>query len=854
MTQPKASPYDWNLPITDPNLFAGRKDELDLVSQQLSRTLSNRIPMSMAFHGERRVGKTSLLNRISELCQKLGFLPIRMIVTSEVGSNVWEFWHELMSNLLIEATNKGIQIGGSGFGFLTLGKGNEQSNLSVDGDDLWFTGGYAQRLAGARIETPPNYLIEHEVNVLNERITEAGSKGIVLILDEAQEIREKQIIEQMRASLQLKWGLVFAGTSEMVSLFNNPSQPFYNQVTIVPLRNFSNGDDITQCALAPLTPDEQTFMSPMTLDHIARLSQGKPNQIRLICDAIYNRYAKGQQKDLNITIDILDDVIDTVAEGHQDKVKLVQKLSSVDLEMLYNMTRYPHWSIKDVVDLDESFRGEGVSTAAVIRRTNFYQAKQQYFEQIGLLEKDTCSIVGGEYMQLYVRFLYEIRKYGDLRRGLIVGKGPPTPFGEKAEKLVTAITYALGRSPELMRFFVHSYFRDEGDIVETVRQRYLTLAKLMESKGQVNTTDLEHFNNVISDCFQTCRLLRESGNYYVLIVAIRNLENPRELTHIELYFSSKEKRGPIELTSLFKIMGDHAKNAKVVLESYGDFFAIIPDLKQLMKAITGKDLEELTSRLDTLNRWKLISVQHVIEHPEGAEEAETTREVEEKKLNDEWIKVYRKSGADNAVNLINDLLKDTQKRVNRAWLMNDLGYIESGLSPERRFSSRQHLDSALSLHYSVLPLTLLNLSVLDIDEGIFDKAIERIENALMLTMNISQIDVSYLRLRLPENHFNFKVKWEQYPANILEASYINLAYATLKLKGIADAEKVIDEGTEVIPSSLRLKHARARLWLFQKKARPAIAIYSELADHAELPDGIRIELDVFSRRIKKSKV
>lgn len=858
MTPIKTSPYDWNLPVTDPKLFAGRKDKLELVSGQLHRTLSSKIPMSIVFHGERRVGKTSLLNRISEICEKEGFISIRFVATGELGSNVWEFWHEIMSMLLIEIAKKNIKIienaaEGAGFGFKTPEKITEQSNLYVNSADCWFTAGYTQHLGGARIDIPSNYLIEHEITVLNKKILETGTNGIILMIDEAQEIKDKLIVEQMRAILQSKWGLIFSGTSELLNLFNNPAQPFYNQVTIVPIRNFANGDDIVQCALAPLRSEEQTLMSPMSLENIARLSQGKPNQVRLICDAIYNRYAKGQQKDLNITIDVLDDVIDIVAQGYQDKVKLVQKLSSVDLELLYNMTRYPQWSIKDLVDVDESFRGEAVSELASSRRASFYQSKQQYFEQMGLLDKQNCSIVGGEYMQLYVRFLYEIRKFGDLKRNLVFGKGPPTSFGEKAEKLVSAITYALGRSPELQNFVVHSYLRDEGDIVETVRQRYLTLAALMKSKKQSNVIDFDQFNNIISDCFQICRLLKESGNYYVLIVAIRNLENPRELTHIELYFSSAEEQGPIELTSLFKIMGDHAKNARVSLESYGGFITAIPDLKQLLKVTTGKDLQELTSQLDILNKWKLFSVQRLIEHPNGEEGVET-KEATDEQLNAEWIKVYGKNGADEAIKLLSDLLKKTQKRTNRAWLMNDLGYIESGLSPDKRPIARRHLESALSLHYSNLPITLLNLSVVDIDDGLFDKAIEKIENALMLTLNISQINASYLRLRLPENHLNFKVKWEQYPANVLEASYINLVYATLKLNGIKDAEKILNEGTELIPSSLRLKHARARLWLFQKKAAPAVAIYSELAKHVELPEGIQPELSVFSRRIRRSTV
>ena len=50
----------------------------------------------------------------------------------------------------------------------------------------------------------------------------------------------------------------------------------------------------------------------------------------------------------------------------------------------------------------------------------------------GLAERFQLS--GGEFLSLYLRFFYETRKYGRLSKGLILGKGPPTPFGETTEK------------------------------------------------------------------------------------------------------------------------------------------------------------------------------------------------------------------------------------------------------------------------------------------------------------------------------------------------------------------------------------------------------------------------------------
>lgn len=108
--------------------------------------------------------------------------------------------------------------------------------------------------------------------------------------------------------------------------------------------------------------------------------------------------------------------------------------------------------------------------------------------------------------------------------------------------------------------------------------------------------------------------------------------------------------------------------------------------------------------------------------------------------------------------------------------------------------------------------------------------------------------------RLPENHLDFRVEWEQHPANVLEAAYINLAYAVLKFNGYTEAHEILKEGQSLIPSSSRLQHALARLYLFNKDAKSAVPIYQRLSELSSLPDtGIELELKTFSRQLRKTQ-
>ena len=74
---PKTSPYDWRRPVSDPRIFAGRTVELEIIYRSLQSMLAT-LPVlpSIAISGERRVGKTSLLNRVVEKCQSLHLLPL----------------------------------------------------------------------------------------------------------------------------------------------------------------------------------------------------------------------------------------------------------------------------------------------------------------------------------------------------------------------------------------------------------------------------------------------------------------------------------------------------------------------------------------------------------------------------------------------------------------------------------------------------------------------------------------------------------------------------------------------------------------------------------------------------------
>ena len=601
----KTNPYDWISPVVDPDLFAGREEELGIIKDEISRLASGKpvIPI-IGLLGERRVGKSSIVLRAEEICKELSIVPVCVCVEDTLAEDPWEFWNEVFSRFLIKAREETISIpydAENKMGFLThVGKtGEKQWKAAIK--ELQFPNAYALQVP-QRTSRVPGYIIEHDIKAINNAFLEAGYKGSMLILDEAQLLIDSgEIKQQLLHSIQRdrRSGLVFVGQSPIGRMFSDASEPFFGQARVIPVQNFTNIDDVAECALLPLSLGERELISPMTIDYLARLGQGKPNQIRLICCAIYNRYLKGDQKDLNITIDVLDDVLDSVAQSNEDpelreRVEKIEKLNSIDFETLYNMTRYPNWNVEEIVDVDESLRGEKKSELSIQRRTKILRDKKESFIKLGIMadEPDKYVLAGGEFIALYVRFSHEVLNYGKLSRKLIVGKGPATPFGEKTEKLVGAFAYTFGQGPELRSFIFHSYARDYGDVIARIKRRYSVLTEIMDGKK----SEEDDVVDMLYECFNICELIGKAGDFFLVCLSVRNLDKPRELIQVELYFDL-EHRVTVDLISLFKLLNEQAVDARLLIEGHDYYWIKIPDLEGLLNAMGGATLVELREKL-----------------------------------------------------------------------------------------------------------------------------------------------------------------------------------------------------------------------------------------------------------------
>jgi mannose/cellobiose epimerase-like protein (N-acyl-D-glucosamine 2-epimerase family) len=115
---------------------------------------------------------------------------------------------------------------------------------------------------------------------------------------------------------------------------------------------------------------------------------------------------------------------------------------------------------------------------------------------------------------------------------------------------------------------------------------------------------------------------------------------------------------------------------------------------------------------------------------------------------------------------------------------------------------------------------------------------------------------SYLRLRLLPGHliFSKRENLEQHPANVLEAAYVNLAYASAQVSGYDVAREVLEESLELMLTSVHLRHALARLHLWRRRADLAGPLYRELDEMPITDIGLMHEIKSYLRhRPRKRK-
>jgi len=400
------NPYDFANPVGDKKLFAGRDGEIRDIKYYLKLAARAPRPINIVLTGPRSAGKTSLLNWIQFEAEARDFSVARVDL-NESDADPFSLFYKIYDAVLFSAVRKGAFAGLDGPIYQ-----NYRETMDNDTAQAFTLGGLLFPRHFASASQSRRALSESILRADLRCISEEMSAPCVLLFDECDVLGQSRIeLEQLRNVFMNTPGymLVFAGTPQLFPVMEDVFSPIVRQFKKIPVRQFSEVDDTVECITKPLRRlgiDPDSAIEPdlfYLAAEVHRLAAGRPYEIQLLCHYMFKRVEQGDARDMQITLDLLDDVRDELEKQESDSgrrsIDSVKALDTKDFSLLKALTE---------------FRGNITELAA---RSRLFSADRPYSEEelreaylkfadLGLLtvEDDKIVFSGDQFDEIYARY------------------------------------------------------------------------------------------------------------------------------------------------------------------------------------------------------------------------------------------------------------------------------------------------------------------------------------------------------------------------------------------------------------------------------------------------------------------
>ncbi|ODS38774.1 MAG: hypothetical protein A7315_03165 [Candidatus Altiarchaeales archaeon WOR_SM1_79] len=330
------NPYDYIKPIKDEKRFADRKNELKEIEYVLDLTKGGTY-FNVAILGERRVGKTSLLNIIAKGAGKRNLLTV-MIKLDENNANLLEVFKMIEERIISEGSKYGLFPKWKDY-FSQLINGVEKIEIPLLLPKIYFS-------KKSRGDMDVSYTtLENDMEKFWEKVNKKVD-GIVIMVDESQLLaRDKALLQRIRNLFETIDGyvLIFSGTPDMLEGLSevfSPIDRFFVKVYIGP---FKNKEDAEEAISKPISNMDIKFDKD-SMNRIIEISRRYPYEINLISHFAFRTSQEKGENVIKLDQNVLESVtiqvqkmkeykgmFDSLAEKEKDFITwFVEVGSSVD--------------------------------------------------------------------------------------------------------------------------------------------------------------------------------------------------------------------------------------------------------------------------------------------------------------------------------------------------------------------------------------------------------------------------------------------------------------------------------------------------------------------------------------------
>jgi outer membrane protein assembly factor BamB len=275
------NPYSVGMPIRDSEMFYGRQDDLAVLQADLTNPEGN---VTIVLYGQRRSGKTSLLNQLMNTDILAPHIPIYVDMQNEsLGISISKFLRNIAHYIQKALKKRGISV--------------QHPGLKEFEDDPAF-------IFNCFLDEVEGYLQDRK---------------LLLLIDEfeimEQKVQEKalpqEIFEYLRSLMQHRESMnfVFSGTHTIMQLTANYWSVFFNIARHYKLSKLG-GEAATQLITRPV--EGMLEYNTFAMQKIRQLAADQPYLIQLICRALVD-HCNMLQKNY-VTINDVNIVLDAVME------------------------------------------------------------------------------------------------------------------------------------------------------------------------------------------------------------------------------------------------------------------------------------------------------------------------------------------------------------------------------------------------------------------------------------------------------------------------------------------------------------------------------------------------------------
>ncbi len=320
-----------------------KSNELDEIRYYLDHAKNAPRAINLAIIGGRASGKTSLLNMIQREAEKRSFSTVRLELDESDGVSQLSFFGKLFDSLLTKACENGAFEGIHGKTYYAY---RDMADAYLIPEDKTFCP-FIFPVQYAKAMGSQNFSINISDNVFKrdiQIIQNAVNKPIAILIDECDVLGKSRVhIEKLRNIFRNSSGfmLVLTGTEALFPLINDVFSPIIRQFKKINVKPFNSPRETRDCIIKPL---ENLGVNPfevidietlLDVSAVHNLSGGRPYEIQLICHLLFRKVQTGRAKRLELTSDVLDDVIRELQSSQDTSIRpIVNKIRNLNLDQL----------------------------------------------------------------------------------------------------------------------------------------------------------------------------------------------------------------------------------------------------------------------------------------------------------------------------------------------------------------------------------------------------------------------------------------------------------------------------------------------------------------------------------------